>query len=404
MTAYTLRTPEPLTEAEEALYEKTVSQLLTEDLWTPRDMYDASHCLMVPMHYAFASGDQDKISAFHQFFTRFYEDISGQDTYAFSQQRYSVDKIQFLYFCCEYLRLCAHTGAYSLAPAGLYDYLYREIEYLFTESPANWGVEKNTQTHIEQAVMGKEYAYHYYAGLSDSDLYPLAALCDLRVVAILSGEEDTELMEEAAFLAYAVFASPDLITETEKGGWLMQVGVWNDYPDFQYAGNQEVTPDIQPDPREDIVFDSSHFTRYALWLSSFQLAQTYREQYDLLKLRREQLANQLVNYVVQYVDGAPLASTFMDGTCGVYRYREETGVGLQGYSLSGTLLMGWWSFLEDPKIDQLYQDLLAQFPMTAGLQNPYFDYATTREQNPFFDMDTSFENGMMECMTMLASK
>ena len=42
--------------------------------------------------------------------------------------------------------------------------------------------------------------------------------------------------------------------------------------------------------------------------------------------------------------------------------------------------------------------------MSAGMDNPYFDYATTREQNPFFDMDTAFDNGMMECMVTLASK
>ena len=95
----------------------------------------------------------------------------------------------------------------------------------------------------------------------------------------------------------------------------------------------------------------------------------------------------------------------MDGTCGVYRYSyDSTGVGYQGYSLSGTLLLGWWSFLEDARITQVYEDILKQFPMKAEKDNPYFDYATTREQNPYFDMDTAFDNGMMECMVMLAGK
>ena len=178
-----------------------------------------------------------------------------------------------------------------------------------------------------------------------------------------------------------------------------------DYPGYEYAGNLEITPDIQPKPREDIVSDSSHSARFALWLTSFQQAQDYQEQYDLFQLRREQLANQLVNYVIVYENGIPLATTFMDGTCGVYRYSYNSeGVGHQGYSLSGTLLLGWWSFLDDPRITQVYRDILVQFPMSAGMDNPYFDYATTREQNPFFDMDTAFDNGMMECMVALASK
>lgn len=33
--------------------------LLTEDLRTDRNMYDASHYLMVPMYYAFYSADED---------------------------------------------------------------------------------------------------------------------------------------------------------------------------------------------------------------------------------------------------------------------------------------------------------------------------------------------------------
>lgn len=144
---------------------------------------------------------------------------------------------------------------------------------------------------------------------------------------------------------------------------------------------------------------------HALWLSSFQQAQTYQEQFDLFQLRREQLANQLINYVIHYVDGKPLATTFMDGTCGVYRYSyNEEGVGHQGYSLSSGLLYGWWSFLGDARINEIYADLLDQFPMTADLDNPYFDYATTREQNPFFDMKTKLENGMSECTVMLAGK
>lgn len=405
VTDFTLSVPEALTAEEEALYARTVSQVLTQQLWAERDMYDAAYTLMVPMHFAFSRNDQEKMEEFHGFFDRFFQDISTEDTQSFLEQPYNVDRIQFLYFCCEYLRLCALTGTYDQAPEGLYNYLYDEMEYIFTEIPGNWGVEKNAQAHIEQVLLGKTYSRSYYGSLSDYDLIPLAGLCDLRVIASLTGKSDTKLMKEAAHLAYSLYSNPYVITETEKGGWLFQVGVCSDYPDFQYVGNAEVTPDIQPKPREDIVGDSSHFMEHALWLSSFQQAQTYQEYFDLFQLRQEQLANQLINYVIQYVDGKPLATTFMDGTCGVYRYSYNAeGVGHQGYSLSCGLLYGWWSFLGDARIDEIYADLLDQFPMTADLDNPYFDYATTREQNPFFDMNTSLENGMAECMVMLAGK
>lgn len=400
-----LRLPEvpPLTEEEEELWTKTVALALKEDLWTERDMYDAAHYLMVPMHYAFRSGDTEKMAEFRDFFSRFCVDISGTDRYNFSNLRLSVDLLQFYYFCCEYLRLCAIAGEEE--PDGLYDYCYQKLKYFYTEVPGNWNTEKNYITRAEQILLHKEYAPSYYGWLADPDLFPLASLCDLRVVAKITGREDTELLKKASMLSYRIFTDDSIITETEKGGYLFQVGVCKDYPDVQYAGNLEIAPDIQPKPREDIVSDSSHSARFALWLTSFQQAQDYQEQYDLFQLRREQLANQLVNYVIVYENGIPLATTFMDGTCGVYRYSYNSeGVGHQGYSLSGTLLLGWWSFLDDPRITQVYRDILVQFPMSAGMDNPYFDYATTREQNPFFDMDTAFDNGMMECMVALASK
>lgn len=397
--------PAPLSEDEQALYKSTVSVLLQEDLWTERDMYDAAHYLMVPMHYAFDSGDSEKIAQFHQFFVRFYQDITGSDIYDFSEQTPDVNLMQFYYFCCEYLRLCALTGELSTTPDGLYNYLYRQVEYLYTGVPGNWNSEKNYMTRAEQILLHKEYPYSYYSALADPDLFPLASLCDLRVVAKLSGQEDTPLLKKAASLAYRIFTDTTLITETAQGGYLFQVGVWKDHSDYAYSGNTEITPNIQPLMREDIVSDSSHFMRQALWLTSFQQAQDYQEQYDLFQTRREQLANQLVNYVINYMDGIPLATTFMDGTCGVYRYSYNSGgIGHQGYSLSGTLLLGWWSFLDDARITQVYEDILTQFPMSAGMDNPYFDYATTREQNPFFDMDTAFDNGMMECIVMLSTK
>ena len=48
-----ISTAEPLNEEQQILYNSTVKMLLKEDLWTERDMYDAVHYLMIPMHYAF---------------------------------------------------------------------------------------------------------------------------------------------------------------------------------------------------------------------------------------------------------------------------------------------------------------------------------------------------------------
>lgn len=387
------------------MYTDTVGRVLKQDLWTERDMYDTAHYLMIPMQYAFASGDQGKMDAFHDSFSRFVTDVTGGDRHSFREKEEDVNLRQFLYFCSEYLRLSALCQQIENVPDELFPLLYDRLVCCFLELPGVWNTETNTKARVEQILLHKEYPYYYYSSLTDADMFPLAALCDLRVVSQLTGEGYTELLDQAALLAYRIFSDPIIITETKKNGFLFQVGVLQDYPDMQYAGNLEITSDIQPKLREDVVSDSSHASRLALWLISFQQAQAYQEQYDLFQLRREQLANQLVNYVIRYVDGRPLATTFTDGTFGVYRYSYNTeGIGQQGYSLSSMLLLGWWSLLDDGRITQIYEDILAQFPMSAGMDNPYYDYGTTREQNSFFDADTAFDNGMMECLVTLATK
>lgn len=72
-----------LTKEESSLYDTTVGVLLTQDLWTERDTYDAAHYLMIPMHYAFQSGNAQYIHAFGVFFDRFAEDITERTLMAF---------------------------------------------------------------------------------------------------------------------------------------------------------------------------------------------------------------------------------------------------------------------------------------------------------------------------------
>ena len=363
-------------------------------------MYDTAHHLMVPMYYAFLSRDNEKIDAFHEFFARFCEDVCGEDRYGFCVERLTVNHLQFCYFASEYLKLCAITE--EPYASELYDFVYKFVSQEFESGKDGWTGLSGFRARVESILLHVEFPRSFDSALTDVELYMLAILCDLRVTARLCDFEEYDVLGDAAILAYRIYTDSNIITETENGGFLFQVGVWKDYPDYEYAGNLEIVPEMEPSTRDNIVSDSSHFARQALWLTSFQQAQEYREQYNLFQIRRKQLANQFINYVIHYVDGMPLATTFMDGTFGVYRYSD--GVGYQGYSLSTTLLMGWWSFLDDARVCNVYKNILSLFPMTATLSNPYYDYMTTRERNPFFDMASVFDCGMLECIVALATK
>ena len=80
-----------------------------------------------------------------------------------------------------------------------------------------------------------------------------------------------------------------------RGGWLIQPVVRSDHPDYAYAGNVTITPDIQPKIRENISWDSSHSIRMAALVNSFLRGQNLEEDRALFYARREEIANQLVN-------------------------------------------------------------------------------------------------------------
>lgn len=379
-------------------HRKVILTLLSQDLWTPRDMYDACHYLMVPMHYAFRCGDDEIVRAFSDFFGRFSGDISDNDEYGFCQQPF-LHRMQFLYLCTNFMNLCSANGFEDLIPAGLSRQAQSCAEtYLFC-TEGNWHVEKTVLKRLRGILSGKIYDRRYYGAIEDLDSFCLAILCDLNALAKLRGEKPPQSAVLAAQLAEQIYSDPLLNIETEGGGWLLQPGVWSDHGDYAYAGNAKIYEGIKPRPREDVPWDTSHFTRWALFLRSYQSAQDDMEKWDLFTLRIEQMANQMALYVMKNVDGNWLMTTFMDGTNGVYRYSyHEDGVGLQGYGLSGTFLLGWYAFLDDPRITACYRDILEHFPMSGDRSNPYFDCITVREQNPYFDMETAFDMGTYECI------
>lgn len=398
---------EALLPEEQSLYDNTVMVWLQDDLWRGRDLYETGHNLMIPMHYAFRSQNEEAITAFSSFFERFASDVLGEDQYEF-QKVYTLNHMHFFYLCTQFMNLCAANGREELIPDGIAQLARNCAEEYLLHSNAIWGTEPTVIEHIRQILAGKEYPYKYYSGLVDPEQFALAILCDLRCLNTLLEKESDDVLLTAADLAYQLFESPLLNQQTEEGGWLFQVGVSSDDPDFAYAGNAEVYAGIQPRSRDDIAPDSSHFHRMPLFLRSFQSAQSTVETWELFTLRRRQLANQMMNYVLKNVNGYWLTTTFMDGTNGVYRYSYSVeGVGLSGYECSSTFLVGWWSMLMDGRITSVYQDtldMLRAIPLKWDGANPYFNSTIVREQNPFFAADTAFESGMMEVLVLCASK
>ena len=145
-----------LTAEEAALYDTTVGVLLTQDLWTERDTYDAAHYLMVPMHYAFQSGNAQYIHAFGAFFDRFAEDITGEDSYGFLEYGL-LTILQFYYFVTQFISLCAQYGYEDLVPVKLIPVITEKVSQFYYEVPGNWNCEPTRQEHFKQVLAGKDY-------------------------------------------------------------------------------------------------------------------------------------------------------------------------------------------------------------------------------------------------------
>ena len=118
VAAVYMREVTPLSEDEASLFEDTILEVLKQDLWTSRDLYDSTTFLLVPMHYAFYSSYDAGICAFADFFARFTQDVAREDQYNFQEAAWS-NKLQFLYLASQYMALCAGTDRAELIPEGL---------------------------------------------------------------------------------------------------------------------------------------------------------------------------------------------------------------------------------------------------------------------------------------------
>jgi hypothetical protein len=367
----------------EDLTDPSAMELLSQPLWIERDAYDASHNLMVPMHAAFAQGRRWEIERYASFFSNFR--TTGTPNFVPDQ----FHRLQFLYFYSRFITLLAerencsrrsldhHATVLSLwvpivmAPAWQWD--RADFPTLFDR--VRWKLD---QTGV---------AYSYYRAVIDEDLFGLAIGADLAAVASRCALEVKQEYGDSLALARAIFSQE--ISPTTAGGWVLQKGAWTDHPDYAYAGHEQVAPDLQPAPVPGISPDSSHSFRLPLFLVSFACAQQPGPSREFYVSLSSQLAVQwLIRTIVMpdsFFRGLRMTN-YMDGENGVFRYGYVTqgpGNGFGPYELSGSLNIGWWSFV-GPMAETVYQTQLASLPFTDEVMNTYVGPNTLRIRNPAF--------------------
>ena len=168
---------------------------------------------------------------------------------------------------------------------------------------------------------------------------------------------------------------------------------------------------MKPCPVPGIAEDASHSHRTALWLRSLaaQYPQGSGENRYYLDLLRGLEVQFLDVVVVPPSAGFPSWRTrnYMDGHNGIYRWGYESQGPNQGYGPyedSGTLLLGWWSFLGGPRIRALYADLAGRFPLPREVVQLYTGPGTRRERSETASEPNFFTNGAAELVCRLAAR
>jgi hypothetical protein len=390
------------------LWQDAIHQMLQEPLWRERDAYDAGHYLMIPMHAAFVSRDENKTDDFDKFFKRFIKNYK-QDNFDSADD---LQKLHFLYLISEYLILNKENKNEENFEK-LTNLVLEEIKNIWDSPAWQWQVcgnssFSNMDLRINWKLENKEVSRSFCRAIIDEELFTFAIAADIQFIL---EEEAPKFISEILDLAYKTFKSEIVFLDTKSGKWLLQPGAWTDHSDYAYSGNDEIKPNLKENPIPGIAQDTSHSHRFPLWLVSLERSFNTRGEQDKSDYFRELrygLAKQFLEEVLVVPDDKfPNYRTknFMDGYNGIYRYSYITqgkDRGYGPYELSGTMLLGWWSFLPEEKIRSVYCHISSHFPLNEEEIKVYLGPDTTRDRHPLIKGRAQYESGLLELINKFA--
>lgn len=393
----------------DSLWRTTVYEMLQESLWLERDAYDTGHYLMVPMHASFKSKDESRINQFHKFFERFIESYK-QDNFSSLN---ALTRLHFLYLTSQYLVLNEiYDEKNRQELAGLMNVVIDEFENIWKSPVLSWEdcgapSAQDMALRIEWKLQTKSTPYSYCRAITDHELFSFAIAADIQFVL---KEPLQGFIGEILDMNYRVFNSEVVFLDVESGKWLFQPGVWADHRDYIYSGWTEIGPNLVENPISTIASDTSHFHRFPLWLISFQRgfdSQEKKTEADYFKKLQHGLSKQFLEEVLVAPDDKfpnYRMNNFMDGYNGIYRYNYITageGKGYGPYDLSAALFTGWWSFLPNEKIQDIYCHISSRFPLSEEEIRVYLGPDSTRDRHPLVEGRAKYEKGLLELISKL---
>lgn len=346
--------PAPMASADSRdrqLFDHWIVPYLHAPLWREASAYNACHHAMVPLHAAFTLDAtpawSDQFCAHFERFLTADEDQGHTPTLA---------RYHYLYLASWFVALSRVTGRHRDTSARLARKLVREFRFAWEEAPA-WQWDRppfrGVCERLEWKLAHHDVARSYYRAIIDDELFAIASAANL--LFSVDSDSDRDVLLNAVRLGERIFR--DEVRELPDGGWLVQPGAFRDHPEYANHGT----------PVEDVAWDSSHGHRLALWLRSLEGA-AHGAPRDLFSDRLRSLDLLFrTRILVAPSSDAPWYRTnnFMDGRNFAYRagYASIGDNGYPPFGLSGTLLLGWWSFLGTLEVRDVFATIAEQYPL-----------------------------------------
>jgi hypothetical protein len=389
-------------------WNNTVKLYLERTPSSPGDFYYAGEFMMVPLHAAFERNDSAWEHDFADHFARV-----AQSPESVTTDRLS--RLQYLYLGSEFLVLCNESGHPELIPSSLPRLVYESIDKVWTKEPSwQWDHPSFTggmRERIEWKLNTRNTPKSFYRAILDEDFFAMAIAADLKAYGrgpdSIKGWSST--LDDVLAEAYKIL-SQEVVFEP-GGGWVFQPGVWRDHADFKYAGNREARAGLKEAPLNKIGWDTSHFLRFPLWLTSFIRAYPSSDpKHAFYEKLRDGLEKQFFDRVLvgpsQDFPGFR-TTNYMDGSNGVFRWNYSSlgnNNGYGPYESSGNLSLGWWTFLGTDRVRQMYGALVMQFTQSKEVRQLYVGPTRTRTYSAS-DLDQNSSANQLKVLIMrLASQ
>ena len=318
-----------------------------------RLIYYLPHEFYIPLIYAYEVNDKALKNIFRSFLNKeLFLKIKNDSNVKV------LDKYIFYFFLAEFVRL---DNSNIKLNKELFSLLILELDDIWNLYEGKvWEREKfyfkGKKERIYSILKNKNNGkLSYYKAITDFELFPLAMGSSLFLSQTKYGLENKILKEIVG--AFTKLLNR-LVKFYDDGTWVLQPNVWKDHRDYK---------NVKLNTGEDVVWDSSHFSRMPAFLNLLSLCYLNREEdlnYLYIKKLKLGLTYQFVNKICHhdFTKDMYQFTNFVNGNDSSFRVGYyNNGKGYNASENYKHVFWGWWKLLNNTEIDLVYDKLTVDF-------------------------------------------